>query len=771
MESVIKDAPNSLSADDEPDDTEADASSRALSSKVPSIELEILRAGALIVAITGFLWQLESINRSIPFSEFSKHWFPAASVSALFISNIILLVSFFVKSRSFMRFALRVPFALMIVFLALSSTYDDLAHNAQGNALWFAPFAGLAAAALAFTVPMRVSLPAVAVSPGLVAIFNSMLLDHTYWLDMLADVGFNIINTFPYVVFAGASRGVAKLVDETVAETRKVEQQAARSRIRAEEMSRFTAFVHDYVLAALSAIANGMKVNFSVEDNSDSFYFDGESVSATRFTSDVKSRLYKLAPDCVVSEEIKSGAKGIVIPGEVANTVMLAISEVARNSVYHAGKEVTRSSRISLSSGKMTITFSDNGVGFDPDAVDPNSAGIRLSIIGRMESLRGGKATVDSTPGKGTTVTLEWAGNTSPKLETATDLVQRPNPTLYELMGMGIVYSWQFCATSLVVIALVALSTGQIFTAGGRVTFALSAFILFVLTIGKHDRLPLRRSVVIMALIAALAVVGLSQDIPETSVWAYYWHLSVTSFLAALFAIRGRPWFALIAIFFGTVGLDIVSMLQIVPNNTIVGFDLLSRSVMVAAGVLSSVLMHSLIKRVPDSIDRYNKAMLDAGTAREYEHSRKNNYQWLERQVGPVFESARALDHPTKRLQHRARLTEQRLRDVLRSPRLNRGPLHEAVWDARERGITVRLLDDRNHNQADDRDVRRFELVDEAKLIDKLLPDFLTAIDNATTGTVTIRLLPPGRRAFASISDENGVQRFNIHGERIPQPS
>ena len=30
-----------------------------ISGKVPSIELEILRAGVLIVAITGFLWQLE----------------------------------------------------------------------------------------------------------------------------------------------------------------------------------------------------------------------------------------------------------------------------------------------------------------------------------------------------------------------------------------------------------------------------------------------------------------------------------------------------------------------------------------------------------------------------------------------------------------------------------------------------------------------------------------------------------------------------------------
>lgn len=741
-----------------------------ISGKVPSIELEILRAGVLIVAITGFLWQLESINRSIPFSEFSRHWFPGASVSALFVSDIILLISFFVKSRSFMRFALRVPFALMIIFLALSSTYDDLALNSQGNALWFAPFAGLAAAALAFTVPLRVSLPAVAVSPGLVAIFNSMLLDHTYWLDMLADVGFNIINTFPYVVFAGASRGVAKLVDETVAETRKIEQQAARSRIRAEEMSRFTAFVHDYVLAALSAIANGMKVNFSVRDNSDTFYYDGESVSASRFSTDVKNRLFKLAPDCVVSEELKSGANGIAIPGEVANTIMLAVSEVARNSVNHAGKDVIRTCRIQTSSGKIWITFADNGVGFSPEAVDPNSAGIRLSIVGRMESLQGGKSEVRSAPGKGTTVNLEWTGNTRPKLESATELAQRPNPTLYELMGMGIVFSWQFFMTSLVVIALVVLSTGQIFTGGGRLTFALAAAVLFLLTVGKYDRLPLRRSIVIMVLISVLPIVGLSQEIPVTSVWAYFWHLSVTSYLAALFAIRGRPWFALIAIFAGTVGLDFLAIMKVIPNNHIVGFDLLSRSVMVAAGVLSSVLMHSLIKRVPDSIDKYNKAMLDAGTAREYEHSRKTNYQWLESQVGPVFDSARALPTPTVRLQHRARLTEQRLRDVLRSPRLNKEPLHEAVWDARERGITVRLLDDRNHNQADDRDVRRYELVDEAKLIDKLLPDFLTAIDNAQSGTVTIRLLPPGRRAFASISDENGVQRFNIHGERIPQP-
>ena len=108
----------------------------------------------------------------------------------------------------------------------------------------------------------------------------------------------------------------------------------------------------------------------------------------------------------------------------------------------------------------------------------------------------------------------------------------------------------------------------------------------------------------------------------------------------------------------------------------------------------------------------------------------------------------------------RARLTELRLRDMLRSPLLNLPPLADAVQDARARGVKVVLLDDLSHNNGHDLD-------DARESVDLALGEFLTVLDGRDDGTVTIRVLPSGRNAFASVSDGESVIRLSDNGERI----
>ena len=121
-----------------------------------------------------------------------------------------------------------------MVFLMLVSTYWDLPHNSIGNALWYSPFSGLALAAFALTVPLHISLSVMVFVPGLIAVINSWLLGHTFWLDMLSDVGFNLINTFPFVIIAGSAQPVARLIDYTYENSRKVNERAERMRVSAE---------------------------------------------------------------------------------------------------------------------------------------------------------------------------------------------------------------------------------------------------------------------------------------------------------------------------------------------------------------------------------------------------------------------------------------------------------------------------------------------------------------------------------------------------------
>ena len=745
----------------------------ALAGQAPSIEMSVLRSGAVIIAVTGFLWQIESALRSIPLEAFWSHWFPFASLLILILSDMLLIWAVVNNTRRGLITALRVPMYIMLVFLMLVSTYKDLPHNAVGNALWYSPFSGLALAAFALTVPLHISLSVTVFVPGLIAVLNSWLLGHTFWLDMLADVGFNLINTFPFVIFAGAAQPVAKLIDYTYANSRNVNERTERMRVRGEAMSNFNAYVHDYVLAALSAIGKGAKIDFSLDEQTGLFFSPRQTVSGRTFAESVRAQLTSISPDISVTLDTNEDSGPVRLPGEVANTFLLAVTEVANNAKRHAGPQADKKCLIRVVSGEVHIEFRDSGNGFVLEEIDPHRAGIRLSVKGRMEALRGGAAAIDSRPGKGTRVTLAWHGNTSPVEEAESVDSPAKSPSLYDLMGMSIVFSWQFYGAIVGVLFVVLISNGQLFTTAGQVSLVLAIILLAVLMYGRHSQLPLNRAIIISVAIVVLAVVGLYQPIPNSLEWSYFWHFSLISFTAALLAIRGRPWIALLSVVVGAILVELFEVFSLVPTNSnhisISGLDLIVRSVMLVAGILTSIMVRFLMRTVPQSIEDYNRALYAAGAAKEYEISSQSNYEWLQRRVGPVFSAAGVLEKPTPRLQLRARLTEQLLRDVLRSPRLNNEALHQAVWDARARGIQVRLLDDRNHKPigADGPDVRVIPLVDDDSAVATLMPTFLETIDNAEEGAVTIRLLPPGRRAFASISDDNGVQRFDEAGERI----
>lgn len=745
----------------------------ALAGQSPSIEMSVLRSGAIIIAVTGFLWQIESAIRSVPLENFLSHWFPFASLLIFILSDMLLIWAVINNTRRGLIAALRVPMYIMLVFLMLVSTYWDLPHNSIGNALWYSPFSGLALAAFALTVPLHISLSVMVFVPGLIAVINSWLLGHTFWLDMLSDVGFNLINTFPFVIIAGSAQPVARLIDYTYENSRKVNERAERMRVRGEAMSSFNAYVHDYVLAALSAIGKGSKIDFSLDEQTGLFFSPRQTVSGRTFAEAVRAQLLSVSSDISVTLDTSEEGGPVRLPGEVANTFLLAATEVANNAKRHAGTTAEKKCHIRVASGEVSIDFRDDGSGFDPEGIDPHRAGIRLSVKGRMEALRGGDADVKSKPGKGTQVILKWHGNTSPVEEEDVVDSSAHTTSLYDLMGMSIVFSWQFYGAIVGVLFMVLVSNGQLFTTAGQISLALAIGLLGLTMYGRHSQLPLNRAFVIGVAIVVLAGVGLYQPIPNNLEWSYFWHFSLISFASALLAIRGRPWVALNSVLGGAILVEILKFFPFSPSDSthisISGVDLLVRSVMLVAGILTSIMVRFFMRTVPQSIQDYNRALYAAGAAKEYETSSQSNYEWLQRRVGPIFSAAAVLDEPTPRLQLRARLTEQLLRDVLRSPHLNVGSLHQAVWDARARGVHVRLLDDRNHTQAvsGSTDVRRIPLVDDDSAVAKLMPSFLEAIDNAEEGSVTIRLLPPGRRAFASISDDNGVQRFDEAGERI----
>src|SRR5690606_18590734 len=100
------------------------------------------------------------------------------------------------------------------------------------------------------------------------------------------------------------------------------------------------------------------------------------------------------------------------LPMEAAQVLGAALTEAVRNSVRHAdipGRRVRRGVSITIATGAVRVVLSDDGAGFDPARVPADRMGVAGSIQGRMLSLPGGTAFVESAPGKGTVVTLMWS--------------------------------------------------------------------------------------------------------------------------------------------------------------------------------------------------------------------------------------------------------------------------------------------------------------------------------------------------------------------------
>lgn len=96
----------------------------------------------------------------------------------------------------------------------------------------------------------------------------------------------------------------------------------------------------------------------------------------------------------------------VTVPAPVADQLAACVGEALRNVELHAGTGVAEVT-VTGGAGWAVIKITDRGRGFDPAATPPSRRGIRESITGRMLAA-GGRASVASRPGAGTTVTVSW---------------------------------------------------------------------------------------------------------------------------------------------------------------------------------------------------------------------------------------------------------------------------------------------------------------------------------------------------------------------------
>ncbi len=91
------------------------------------------------------------------------------------------------------------------------------------------------------------------------------------------------------------------------------------------------------------------------------------------------------------------------MPASVALALVRAVREALVNVDRHAG---VGEARLTVQDG-VRVTVRDEGRGFDPAGTPAQRRGVRGSLVERMAAA-GGRATVTSRPGAGTTVDLVW---------------------------------------------------------------------------------------------------------------------------------------------------------------------------------------------------------------------------------------------------------------------------------------------------------------------------------------------------------------------------
>lgn len=270
--------------------------------------------------------------------------------------------------------------------------------------------------AIAYTVltPLAYGLARIVGRDGELVTPETGILDATYGM-ILGGV---------IVVIGVAFRGAARRVDIARDAALARYNNAVSAHAIESERVEVDAIVHDSVLAALQAAerANSDESERAAKrmaaDALDRLRASGAGVPDGDAGVTLRELTAKLSTAALVLRspfEVTSGTTtGPLLPPGVANSLSLAALQAMVNSVQHADgndvgltRPIHRTVDVSVEDGVVSVEIRDDGVGFELAEVGADRLGLSVSIHERMASI-GGDSSIDTSPGKGTVVTLVW---------------------------------------------------------------------------------------------------------------------------------------------------------------------------------------------------------------------------------------------------------------------------------------------------------------------------------------------------------------------------
>jgi signal transduction histidine kinase len=185
------------------------------------------------------------------------------------------------------------------------------------------------------------------------------------------------------------------------------------------ERSRLDALVHDSVLTTL-LIAAKAQTPEQIESARSSANqalkkLDAarvpssnlETVTLVSFFEALEQRIRDLSVDFQISIE---KVNNLPLSASVSEALTEATLQAVDNSIKHAGNATKKKVLLQGQGIGLKIVVSDNGRGFRPAKISKSRAGIKTSIIDRVKMV-GGQVFINSAPGKGTDVVIEWGPN------------------------------------------------------------------------------------------------------------------------------------------------------------------------------------------------------------------------------------------------------------------------------------------------------------------------------------------------------------------------
>lgn len=540
----------------------------------------------------------------------------------------------------------------------------------------------------------------------------------------------------------------------------------AADRARSQARRRANSFIHDHILSALIAVANGLPDRTALRSSArqalDSLSTDAAPmivVAASMLLTDVAGRVGAMAGDIRTDVVITGESE---VPPEAGQAIVETTLEAVRNSLRHAGDEgspVRRTVALTSDASGLTIEVSDDGRGFDPNETPIGRHGVSGSIVARMRDA-GGEALIYSAPNQqGTTVILKW---TPPEV----------SQSVTSAAGGDEAVAWsRYLASSMESVGARLIGVGLI-----------GVHIMMVVHECYTDQYrhwePVMLSLGLMLVPAVLLLWSWTASTPPDWVawlvvvavgagnllvlnqivatgWPGYrsWCTGAGTDLCCVLIIRGRPRQAWAGI--GVITLAIGHWAVSTGRSPLMIVTyMMGHYFMITAWQGIAHLSTRATAQIAVTQRETARLQVQQRAREEADRVVTSRMASVRQRVTPLLTQITEGRAPTPELRSQAYLLEAELRDEIRAPFFTGTSIVASAHAARRRGIEVILLDDSGDSTTID-DQARANMVN---YVTKLL-------DLTQSNRVVIRLNPPRRPALLTIVTDDTRYRLDRQGE------